>query len=78
MAPIKFEEQLKEKLEKRTIQPSPEAWKKLSVRLDDQGNNKNHRGYWWLGIAASITGIILAARRRRVGVHESAPPGIAR
>lgn len=59
MAPIKFEEQLKEKLEKRTIQPSPEAWKKLSDRLDDQGKNKTYRGYWWLGIAASITGIIL-------------------
>lgn len=59
MAPIKFEEQLKEKLEKRTIQPSSEAWKKLSDRLDDQGKNKNYRGYWWLGIAASITGIIL-------------------
>ena len=59
MAPIKFEEQLKEKLEKRTIQPSSEAWKKLSDRLDDQGKNKNYRGYWWLGIAASITAIIL-------------------
>ena len=59
MAPIKFEEQLKEKLEKRTIQPSPEAWNTLANRLDQHDKHKNTRTFWWLGIAASIVGIIL-------------------
>ena len=59
MAPIKFEEQLKEKLEKRTIQPSVEAWSKLEDRLEQQDKKQNHRYIWWLGIAASIVGVIL-------------------
>lgn len=59
MAPIKIEEQLKEKLEKRTIQPSTEAWSKLTDRLDQQNKKQNHKSFWWLGIAASIVGIIL-------------------
>ena len=61
MAPIKFEEQLKEKLEKRTIQPSQEVWETLSDRLDQQGRKQNHKTYWWLGIAASLVGIILVS-----------------
>jgi len=59
MAPIKFEEQLKEKLEKRMIQPSPKAWNALANRLDNQNEKGNNRSFWWLGIAASIVGIIL-------------------
>lgn len=59
MAPIKFEEQLKEKLEKRAIQPSPEAWNTLSNRLDHQDKKGINKSFWWLGIAASIVGIIL-------------------
>ena len=39
MAPIKFEENIKDKLDKRTIQPSTEAWVKLSSRLDAQEQN---------------------------------------
>lgn len=61
MAPIKFEERLKEKLEKRTIQPSSETWNTLSDKLDKYGKNQTNRGYWWLGIAASITGIVLVS-----------------
>jgi len=60
MAPIKFEEQLKEKLEKRTIKPSTEAWDALANRLDNHEKKHNHRSLWWLGIAASIVGIFLA------------------
>ncbi|MGM5468685.1 hypothetical protein ACS386_00265 [Flavobacteriaceae bacterium LMO-SS05] len=59
MAPIKFEEHLREKLEKRTIQPSTEAWDVLENRLNHQDKKQNQRTYWWLGIAASIVGIIL-------------------
>ncbi|MCB0461175.1 MAG: hypothetical protein R2816_04210 [Flavobacteriaceae bacterium] len=60
MAPIKFEEQFKEKLEKRSIQPSQDAWNKLSKRLDKIDNRQNNKGFWWLGIAAAIVGVLLA------------------
>ena len=60
MAPIKFEEQLKDKLEKRSIQPSQDAWNKLSERLDEVDESKNNKGFWWLGIAATIVGVLLA------------------
>ena len=34
MAPIKFEENLRDKLEERSLQPSANSWSKLSDRLD--------------------------------------------
>ena len=59
MAPIKFEENIKQRLEKRTIEPSSNAWDKLSRRLDDQGENSNNKIIWWIGIAASFIGAFL-------------------
>ena len=59
MAPIKFEEQLKEKLEKRRIQPSEDAWKTLANRLDNHDKKQNRKTFWWLGIAASMVGVAL-------------------
>ena len=58
MAPIKFEESIKDKLDKRTLQPSNNAWGKLSERLDNQGKKKNKKPALWLGLAASIVGIL--------------------
>ena len=58
MAPIKFEEHIKDKLEERRIQPSHQAWDKLSERLDNQENNNGNKSYWWLGIAASVIGVL--------------------
>ena len=58
MAPIKFEENIKEKLDKRTLQPSSESWNKLSGRLDSSDSKPTKKVYWWLGIAASIVGIL--------------------
>lgn len=60
MAPIKFEEQLKEKLEQRRIEPSVDSWNKLSNKLDANEDNKNNKGFWWIGIAATVTGVLLA------------------
>ncbi len=60
MAPIKFENDFKEKLDKRTIAPSNEAWNKLSERLDAEESQSNNKGFWWIGIAASIIGILFA------------------
>ncbi|WP_111308175.1 hypothetical protein [Confluentibacter sediminis] len=59
MAPNKFEEHIKEKLENRTLQPSQDAWKALSERLDNQSQKNKNTSYWWLGLAASMVGILL-------------------
>ncbi len=56
---MKYEEQLKDKLEERTIKPSPEAWQKLSDTLDASQSKKSNKGFWYLGIAASIVGVLL-------------------
>ncbi|MEM5565965.1 hypothetical protein WNY78_12660 [Psychroserpens sp. AS72] len=60
MAPIKFEENIKDKLEKRTIQPSTDAWDALSADLNK--DKKNKKGLiFYIGIAASVIGILLVA-----------------
>uniref|UniRef100_UPI0040486C09 hypothetical protein n=1 Tax=Mariniflexile sp. TaxID=1979402 RepID=UPI0040486C09 len=58
MEPNKFEQNLKEKLEGRTLQPSNEAWTKLSGRLDYENKKQNSKTFWWFGIAASVIGIL--------------------
>ena len=59
MAPIKFEDNIREKLEGREIEPSKDAWKKLSERLDANSKKKNNDVIWY-AIAASIIGIFIA------------------
>ncbi|WP_299431694.1 hypothetical protein [uncultured Aquimarina sp.] len=59
MAPLKFEDSIKEKLEQRTIRPSNGSWEKLEGKLDDQLSQKKTKKYWWLGIAASIAGFLI-------------------
>jgi hypothetical protein len=54
MAPIKFEEQLKDKLEKRTLSPSADGWSKLSERLDTDEKKSKNPLFWWLSIAAGL------------------------
>ena len=54
MAPIKFEENIKNKLEERTLSPSTEAWSKLSDRLDAEENKSKKSVFWWLSIAAGL------------------------
>ena len=59
MAPIKFEDNIREKLEGREIEPSSDAWKKLSERLDENSEKKNNYTIWY-AIAASIIGGLIA------------------
>ena len=59
MAPLKFEEQCKEKLEKRTIAPSDAAWERLSAQLETQ--KKKRKPGIWLGIAAGFIGILIVS-----------------
>lgn len=61
MAPNKFEENIKNKLEKRTIQPSKDAWAKLENRLDSTDKKRKNKTIFWIGLAASIVGILLVA-----------------
>ena len=61
MAPIKLEDNMKERLEERTIEPTMAAWDRISSKLDaEQGSKKNKR-MWWLSIAASFVGGALIA-----------------
>jgi len=55
MAPIKFEENIREKLQERELQPSTEAWSKLADKLPEKRQDRTP----WLAIAASATGILL-------------------
>ncbi len=61
MAPIKFEEDMRNTFEKRSIQPSKNAWNILASNLDAQEKKTNKRPFWWFGMAASFIGIILIA-----------------
>ena len=58
MAPIKFEENIREKLQERELQPSKEAWNKLSVTLEKKPQKKNNRKLW-LAVAAGFAGILI-------------------
>ncbi len=53
MAPIKFEEDIKDKLEQRRLEPSSGSWSKLSDRLEEDKQPKS-RIVKWLSIAAGI------------------------
>ena len=56
----KFDKAIKEKLDKRVIEPSAGAWNNLSQRLYVETEKKtSSRNYWWLGLAASLVGVLL-------------------
>jgi len=59
MAPIKFEEGIKERLEGRTIEPSVQSWDRLAKQLN-KSNNKSTKKYWRIGIAASFLLVLIA------------------
>jgi len=53
MAPIKFEEHIREKLDRREISPSAGSWDKLSEQLDKkESSGKNNK--WWISSIAAI------------------------
>jgi len=54
MAPIKFEENIKDKLEKRTLSPAANSWSKLSERLEADEKKSRNPIFWWLSIAAGL------------------------
>jgi hypothetical protein len=58
MAPIKFEENIREKLQERELQPSKEAWNKLALTLEKNPQKKNNRRLW-MAVAAGFIGVLL-------------------
>lgn len=57
MEPDKFEKYIKSKLEGREIEPSKDAWSKISSQLGT-AEKKSKRGYFWYGVAASFLVLI--------------------
>lgn len=57
MAPFNLENNIREKLENRELNPSPDAWKKLEAQLDNQQPKKKSMGWYYL--AASVAGILI-------------------
>lgn len=63
MAPIKFEENLREKLEKRSLEPSDTAWQSLEQKLNTDSKKQNKNKFWWFGVAASFIGLLFVAQQ---------------
>ena len=59
MEPNKLDLEIKQKLDDRTIQPSAQAWDRLSAKLDIAEKTKVKRNYKWIYIAASLVGFSL-------------------
>ncbi|SDL63558.1 hypothetical protein SAMN04488034_10764 [Salinimicrobium catena] len=56
MEPKRFEEQIKEQLQKREIKPSARSWEKLEAGLEQEKKPSGVR-FWWTGAAAAIAGV---------------------
>ena len=59
MTSLKFEDNIKEKMEKREISPSENSWKRLSDMLDKQETKKSKLKPVIYSIAAAIVGILI-------------------
>ncbi|RMB62757.1 hypothetical protein EAX61_04050 [Dokdonia sinensis] len=56
MAPIKLEDNMKERLEERRIAPTGAAWDRISSKLDNEKGKKKGTIVLWSAIAASFVG----------------------
>jgi hypothetical protein len=50
----KLDNNIKEKLQNRTFQPSASAWERLSTQLDEQPKQKKRGWFFYIGAAASV------------------------
>ena len=50
----KFENNIQEQFNKRTIAPSAQAWDRLDAMLTVAEEKKPKKGFFWIGIAASF------------------------
>lgn len=60
MAAVKFEDNIREKLQDRELQPSENAWDRLESRLGADQKKRINRTRWF-AIAASFIGILILA-----------------
>ncbi len=60
MAPVEFEKHIKEKMEERRIEPSSNAWDKISTRIEGQ-RIKRKPFYYRYAVAALIVGVLLTS-----------------
>lgn len=58
MAPIKFEDNIREKLQDRELNPSKDAWKKLAATLEEAPEKPSSKRLW-MALAASVIGLML-------------------
>ncbi|MBJ7880265.1 hypothetical protein [Gelidibacter salicanalis] len=58
MKQVKWEDNIKQVLEKRVMTPSDASWGALSERLDASEKHSIKPMFWWIGIAASVTTLL--------------------
>lgn len=56
---MQWENNIKKTLENRRIEPSAASWDSLANRLDVADKKKIKMPFWWMGIAASLIGVLL-------------------
>lgn len=61
MAPIKLEDNMRDRLEERTIEPTAAAWDRISSKLEAEQGVKKSKRVLWMSIAASFVGGVLIA-----------------
>jgi len=61
MAPLKFEDNIREKLEERAIEPTENSWEKLASQLDvnEAKKRKKDNKIFWYSIAAVFVGVLV-------------------
>lgn len=71
MAPIKFEENMRERLEQREIKPSSDAWERIEQGLDTSAKRKSKKNYGWLLLAASFIGVLIISGKFFFSINEN-------
>lgn len=78
MAPNKLDNQIKDKLNAREIQPTAQAWDRLDAMLAVSEEKKQKKGYGWFFVAASMLfffglGFILFNSNETTEINNSTP-----
>ena len=75
MEPDKFEKYIKKQLNERKINPSDNAWDKISGQLPVAENNNSNK-FFWYGLAAAFIGILIVSSLYFNASDESIESGI--
>ncbi|WP_337300344.1 hypothetical protein [Sediminicola sp. 1XM1-17] len=58
---MKFEEQMKDKLDRRKIEPSENAWEAIASQINTTKRPGRPNSIFWYGIAAGFIGVVLVS-----------------